>query len=173
MDQYGKYSSNGVACMIMFNTISDLIEHLQANQVCNNSIFDLDGVNISVENISESNSDIPATRNNVKGRLSKIVKKEPLNLSKNNKNKKVDSNLNEEISLLKIRYNKCKRLSEKKKIQVQLNRLEKRSIDTVKENCIETLKLNEVFDNNLKKGFDLEKDEPMEIDICQKIHRKF
>uniref|UniRef100_A0A0N5CCE4 Peptidase C76 domain-containing protein n=1 Tax=Strongyloides papillosus TaxID=174720 RepID=A0A0N5CCE4_STREA len=167
MDQYGRYCSNGVSCMLMFNTLGDLIEHLQANQVCNNSIFDLNGVNISVENISDDNSDISTTRNNAKGRLSN--KKEPLHLSKNNKNKKVDSNLNEEISLLKVRYDKCKRLSDKKKIQVQLNRLEKKSIDTVKENCIETLKLNEVFDNNLKNGFDLEKDEPMEIDICKKI----
>uniref|UniRef100_A0A0N5CA28 Peptidase C76 domain-containing protein n=1 Tax=Strongyloides papillosus TaxID=174720 RepID=A0A0N5CA28_STREA len=124
MDQNGRYCSNGVSCMLMFNTLGDLIEHLQANQVCNNSIFDLNGINISVENISDVNSDISTT--------------------------------------------KKKKLSEKKKIQKQLNRLEKKSNDTVKKNCIDILKINEVFDNNLKKGFDLEKDEPMEIDICQK-----
>uniref|UniRef100_A0A0N5BJN9 Peptidase C76 domain-containing protein n=1 Tax=Strongyloides papillosus TaxID=174720 RepID=A0A0N5BJN9_STREA len=167
MDQYGKYCSNGVACMIMFNTLSDLIEHLQANQVCNNSIFDLDGVNISVENISDVNSDISATKINVKGRQSKIVNKDPLHLFKNSKNKKIDSNLNEEISLLKIRYDKCKRLCEKKKIQVQLNRLEKKSIDTVKKDCIETLKINKIVDNNPIKGSLINNEEPMEIDKCE------
>uniref|UniRef100_A0A0N5BQ26 C2H2-type domain-containing protein n=1 Tax=Strongyloides papillosus TaxID=174720 RepID=A0A0N5BQ26_STREA len=167
MDQYGKYCSNGVACMIMFNTISDLIEHLQANQVCNNSIFDLDGVNISVENISDDNSDISTTRNNAKGRLSKVVKKEPTHLSKKNKNKKIDSNLNEEISLLKSKYDKCKKLSEKKKIQVQLNRLGKKSINTVEKNYADTLKINEVVDDNPIKGSLINNEEPMEVDICQ------
>uniref|UniRef100_A0A0N5CA64 Peptidase C76 domain-containing protein n=1 Tax=Strongyloides papillosus TaxID=174720 RepID=A0A0N5CA64_STREA len=175
MDQYGRYCSNGgrycsngVSCMLMLNTLVDLIKHLQANQVCNNSQFQLDGVNISVENISDVNSDISATKKNVKGRLSKIVKKEPLHLSKSKDNKKIDSNLNEEISLLKIRYDKCKKLSEKKKIQVQLNRLERKSKDTVKKDCIEYIKINEEFDSNFNKGFDFKNDEPMEIDICEK-----
>uniref|UniRef100_A0A0K0EUS0 ATP-dependent DNA helicase n=1 Tax=Strongyloides venezuelensis TaxID=75913 RepID=A0A0K0EUS0_STRVS len=50
----------------MFNTLGDLIEHLQANQVCNNSIFELNGVNISIKNISNDNSDISSTINNAK-----------------------------------------------------------------------------------------------------------
>uniref|UniRef100_A0A0N5BRE0 Peptidase C76 domain-containing protein n=1 Tax=Strongyloides papillosus TaxID=174720 RepID=A0A0N5BRE0_STREA len=167
MDQNGRYCSNGVSCMLMFNTLVDLIKHLQANQVCNNAQFQLDGVNISVENLSDNNSDISTTRKNVKGRLSKIVKKEPLHLSKNKSNKKVNSKLNEEISLLKIRYDKCKKLNEKKKIQVQLNRLEKKSIATVEKNCTDTLKINEVVDNNSIKNSLVNNEEPMEVDICE------
>uniref|UniRef100_A0A0K0G3B6 ATP-dependent DNA helicase n=1 Tax=Strongyloides venezuelensis TaxID=75913 RepID=A0A0K0G3B6_STRVS len=145
MDQNGRYCSKGVSCMLMFNTV-DLLKHLQANQVYDNS-------------------NISTTRKNVKGRLSKIVKKETLHLSKNRNNKKVDSNLNEKISLLNIKYDKCKRLSEKKKT-VQVNRLENKSIDTVKKNFFETLKINKVVDNNSIKVSLINNEKAMEVDKC-------
>uniref|UniRef100_A0A0N5BSC8 Peptidase C76 domain-containing protein n=1 Tax=Strongyloides papillosus TaxID=174720 RepID=A0A0N5BSC8_STREA len=166
MDQNGIYCSNGVSCMLMFKTLVDLIKYLQANQVCNNSVFQIDGVNISVEDISGNNPDVSASKNKVRDRLSKIVNKESLHLSK--KNKKIDSNLNEEISSLKTRIEKCKRIEGKRKLQAQLNRLEKKSTDTVKKNYIEYLKIKEKSDSNLIKDFDFRKDEPMEIDICEK-----
>uniref|UniRef100_A0A0K0FQL2 Peptidase C76 domain-containing protein n=1 Tax=Strongyloides venezuelensis TaxID=75913 RepID=A0A0K0FQL2_STRVS len=167
MDQNGRYCSEGVSCMLMFNTLVNLLKHLQANQVCNNSQFQLDGVNINIENLSDDNSDISTTRKNVKGRLSKIVKKETLHLSKNRNNKKVDSNLNEKTSLLKIKYDKCKRLSEKKTITVQLNRLENKSIDNVKINYIKTLKINKVVDNNSIKVSLINNEVEMEVDKCE------
>uniref|UniRef100_A0A0K0FSF2 Uncharacterized protein n=1 Tax=Strongyloides venezuelensis TaxID=75913 RepID=A0A0K0FSF2_STRVS len=172
--------------MLMFNTLVDLIKYLQANQVRNNSQFQLDGVNISVENLSNDNSDIFTTRKNVKSRLSKIVKKETLNLSKNGNNKKVDSNLNEKISLLKIRYHKCidstlkeiivsdskikncKRVNEKKKLQMHLNRLRnKLSQDTVKSNSNEISIVSEITDCDLNKSVIASNEEPMEIDISK------
>uniref|UniRef100_A0A0K0FS15 ATP-dependent DNA helicase n=1 Tax=Strongyloides venezuelensis TaxID=75913 RepID=A0A0K0FS15_STRVS len=147
MDQNGRYCSKGVSCMLMFNTV-DLLKHLQANQVYDNS-------------------SISTTRKNVKGRLSKIVKKETLHLSKNGNNKKVDSNLIEKTSLLKIRHDKCKRLSEKKTITVQLNRLENKSIDTVKINYIKTLKINKVVDNNSIKVSLINNEVEIEVDKCE------
>uniref|UniRef100_A0A0N5BHM3 Peptidase C76 domain-containing protein n=1 Tax=Strongyloides papillosus TaxID=174720 RepID=A0A0N5BHM3_STREA len=65
MDQNGRYCSNGVSCMLMFKTLVDLIKYLQANQVCNNSVFQIDGVNISVEDISGNNPDVSASKNKV------------------------------------------------------------------------------------------------------------
>uniref|UniRef100_A0A0K0FS09 ATP-dependent DNA helicase n=1 Tax=Strongyloides venezuelensis TaxID=75913 RepID=A0A0K0FS09_STRVS len=167
MDQNGRYCSKGVSCMLMFNTLVNLLKHLQANQVCNNSQFQLDGVNINIENLSDDNSDISTTRKSVKGRLSKIVRKKILHLSKNRNNKKVDSNLNEKTSLLKIKYDKCKRLSEKKTITVQLNRLENKSIDNVKINYIKTLKINKVVDNNSIKVSLINNEVEMEVDKCE------
>uniref|UniRef100_A0A0K0FGH7 Peptidase C76 domain-containing protein n=1 Tax=Strongyloides venezuelensis TaxID=75913 RepID=A0A0K0FGH7_STRVS len=94
-------------------------------------------------------------------------RKKTVHLSKNRNNKEVDSNLNEKTSLLKIKYDKCKRLSEKKKITTQLNRLENKSIDTVKKNFIETLKINKVVDNNPIKVFLINNEEAMEVEKCE------
>uniref|UniRef100_A0A0K0FQ60 Type III effector n=1 Tax=Strongyloides venezuelensis TaxID=75913 RepID=A0A0K0FQ60_STRVS len=49
----------------MFNTKVDLIKYLQANQVRNNSQFQLDGVNISVEDISGNNPNVSVSKNKV------------------------------------------------------------------------------------------------------------
>uniref|UniRef100_A0A0K0FS28 Uncharacterized protein n=1 Tax=Strongyloides venezuelensis TaxID=75913 RepID=A0A0K0FS28_STRVS len=59
IDQNGRYFSNNVSCM--------------TNQVCNKSIFDLNGVNISIKNISDANSDISTTRKNGKARNEEII----------------------------------------------------------------------------------------------------
>uniref|UniRef100_A0A0K0FED6 Helitron_like_N domain-containing protein n=1 Tax=Strongyloides venezuelensis TaxID=75913 RepID=A0A0K0FED6_STRVS len=88
MDQNKKYFLNGVSCMLLFNALVGLIKCLQANKICNNSILCFNGVNISVENITDVNSDNSTTRKNDKCRLSKIVNKESLRLSK--KNKKIE-----------------------------------------------------------------------------------
>uniref|UniRef100_A0A0K0G5Z2 Peptidase C76 domain-containing protein n=1 Tax=Strongyloides venezuelensis TaxID=75913 RepID=A0A0K0G5Z2_STRVS len=57
IDQNGRYRSNGVS----------------SNKICNNSLFQLDGVNISVADISDDISYVSANKNKVRSKLLEIA----------------------------------------------------------------------------------------------------
>uniref|UniRef100_A0A0K0G3D8 Peptidase C76 domain-containing protein n=1 Tax=Strongyloides venezuelensis TaxID=75913 RepID=A0A0K0G3D8_STRVS len=84
INQNERYCSNDVSCIVMLNTLVNLIKYLQANQVCNNSFFQFDGVNISVEDILDNNPDVSVSK--TKKRLlrltSNIIKCDDVSLNK-------------------------------------------------------------------------------------------